>query len=320
MNISTSNDMDPYKSKEVIKYLKEELYLYALSGYMSLKESLPVVDILPVIDEESESVEEDDNLECAVNGIEQKGEKVLCVEGKNEFTDRTFDMTKSSIESHTLECTVGESEKITEFREENFLSIPAVNVSQLNKTNIKYYATQRDALIKNDDKLPIKDSKLISLNEDCTLQVLGEELEISEKEILNTVETYNAFNATLKSPQVHNNEKGKLTNSQNDCIKIMEEIGETQIQSMALKNETELKINEEMEIEKELISGKFSSNLITDTTSHVPEEREPGGECYATAEKREEGKEKAFSKRKKKKFSSLRKWLGNLCRCVKEKT
>lgn len=69
--------------------------------------------MLHVIDEESESVEYD-SLERSINDLEHEEETSLCVQEKNEVADLIFDRSKSSIESHALECTMEVSEEITE--------------------------------------------------------------------------------------------------------------------------------------------------------------------------------------------------------------
>lgn len=191
VNLSTSNDIDPYNSKEVIKYLKDNLYLYALLGHMSLKESLPVVDILPIINEETESVEDDDSLEAAVDDLEHKEEKISDVE-KDEVADHSFDRSEPFIKYHALDYTVGNSELVTknllDMGEKNLSFVSNVYTSEQNLSNSEYHAAQTDVMINNDDKLPLKDTKFISFNEDCTLgKNSGEELKICVENILNPI-------------------------------------------------------------------------------------------------------------------------------------
>lgn len=324
MNFSTSNDMDSYNSAEVIKYLKDSLYLYALSGHMSLKESLPVVDILPTIDEESESVKEDDSLERAVENLEHNEEKVLSDAEKTELADLCFDRSLHFIECHALECTLENSEQVTkdisDLAEKNLSSVPTVYKSEQNLCNREFHAAQRCEMVKNDDNISIKDTKCNSFNEDCTLLVSGEESELSVERALNPLERDSVYNATLKLPQMHIHEKGYQSKPQNDCINIVEEIGATQIKSFCPQRDTELDSSEEGQIRKELIVNHDDSNIVTNTTCYVPQKIGSHSECYSerNSEKTIQCKEKVPSKTKKKKFQTLRKWMGNLCCCARK--
>lgn len=247
---------------------------------MSLKESIPVVDILPTIDEEPESVEEDHSLKRVVADLEQNEENIQSVIENNEVADLSIDRSHPFIECDALEYTV------------------------------------------EDNKLPTKDTKLINFNADCTSLESGEELQISVENVLNHVETDNVFKSTLKLPQMHNYEKEYQSKLQNNCIKIVEEIGATQIKSLCPETDTLLKTGEEVDKRNEVILNQFDSNHITNTTCHVPQEMGTRVECNSerNVEKVVEVDEKVRSKGKKKKFHTLRKWLGNLCCCARKRT
>lgn len=103
---STDSDIDPIYSTADIKYLKEKLYIEALSGHLYLKESVPVVDVLPVIEEKYESVEENDTLEWDVDDLKDREKNIPDGTEQNIESDVAFDTCEKFIEKHATESTI----------------------------------------------------------------------------------------------------------------------------------------------------------------------------------------------------------------------
>lgn len=168
------NDIDSYKSPTVIKHLKDKLYLQALSGHMHLKENLPVVDILPIIEEEEERVEEDGILEVSVDDSEDREKELSCLTEKDAVSDITFDLpSQPFIENNALESAFEYLEQTKHKTtlnpiENDVTSVLAYETSQKNLSNSEYHTTQREQMVNNGDKLPIKQTELFSFKEGST--------------------------------------------------------------------------------------------------------------------------------------------------------
>lgn len=245
VNFSTLSDIDPYYSTEVVKYLKEQLYLYALSGHMSLKESLPVVDVLPVIEENSESVENDDIFERAVEVLENRKGNIRSVIEDNILCNVSFDISEPLVENHDIELENEKLEqlktKITNVTEDDTKSFPIFNVSEKSVFNNTLYTAQRHDVDNTDDKLPIQESQ----------EVPTQPSSVEESIIL--------------------------------------------VENVLKLSDTDV-----------LVSSDAGSR----------------DKCYSegTVEKTSENEEKVLIKEEKKKLHTFRKWLTNLCCCVRKKT
>lgn len=273
---------------------------------MSLKESIPVVDILPVIYEESEYVEEDNSSEHIAEDLENREENISSFAEKNDVDDFTFDMSQLLTENHTSESTVEDKDQITEnvfnLVEKNPSSVPAFYTSEQNLIISEHHPVKIDEKGCNDGKIPMIEADLLRFKENCTSSISDAEFEISLENVINSVKTDNSYNAPLKNDEL---EKSNLIKLQNDGTKTMKELGTTKIKPLCDIEHSLLNPVEEGEMRKELMSNKIDSNRMTNTTCHICEETEPPrGEYYAkgNVEKRVEVEEKALRKEKRKNF------------------
>lgn len=306
---STTNDVNLDLSPSVIKYLKENLYLRALSGHLYLKESLPVVDILPVIEEESEPVEEDDTSEWIVDGLEHIEEKIPTVIDNIKVYDVILNTSEEFIENHLLDSVEEDFEKVR------------TKLPNLIEKDSKSIPVEKE-IVQDNDRLPIKEPKLFSLKEITTSLPFGEKSEAFVEKFSKPAETDPNFNAALKISEMHESRKENLTKIQNDSINTMEESEATRIEPLCCNDHARVKLFEEVEKRKDRFSNTVDRNHLTNTTCHANEETGPHDECYAerNVENTIESEEKLSRKTGKKKFNTFRKWLSNLCCCARKDT
>lgn len=282
--------------------MKERLYLEALFGPSSLKESLPVIGVLPVIEEETETVNEDDASEWAADDLE---ENISDDTRKNTKSNVTFDAHETFSRNHTTESTADVFEGMKENLTENgSKTVPVFNMSEEHLSKCEDCPIESDEKSLDDDKREFNETRIMSLKKDPIMETSGTEAELFVENISNVAETdhVDRQETSINAASEKNSKKGKIE-SWNDSSEAM------------LKSDEEVKWDEG-------ILNQTQRNEIMNATDHLSLENGLHGEYYSTLNgvKIELNGQNTSKKKKNKKFNGFRKWCSNLFCCARKKT
>lgn len=286
---------------------------------MHLKESVPVVDVLPIIEEESELEEENDSLEETRDDMEEREEIIFFVKEKNIACDMAFD---TSIHNYAFEAAVENLEQANE-NVTNLLENDVV--SDLTLDTPEPFIEERNLESAVEHLEQAKEE--ITNRNDFTSVTSDEKTDLFGGNVSRPAVTDRAFNAVLQKSEISQLENKNISKLQNDRIKIIEEYISTGFEPSCFNDNILLNPTEEGDNRKEItlnpMHSKHSTSIsCTSVSCYDLPETASQGECFPEAmlEKTMESNGKVSSKGKKKKFQSFRKWLSNLFCCARKET